>query len=322
MNVNVIFKSNKFNLTINNQTISIIKLKQELKCIIDKINNEKELADKYTLNDLLITITYDSMNSKTNADFKNLAENCSFQLYSFDKKTLMSDDYIIKADDDLKCFYLVITHSIKKSNKSYNNDKTMEELIPLLTGGNKPLEAVKNTNKDSRLASLSSLLGGGDDQQMLLSALMSLRGNNNPEQRNNIINSMIIPILSNTGPEQGQGLNSFHFNIPSVSRPIQPLSHYNQPVQPNENYVSQLVEMGFEESRSRRALTRTRNNIEAAVEMIANDEDIELNNQPSNQSNAQSQVLSSEINNDVGNNEINEDFDIDIEYNEEEEEEH
>lgn len=313
MNVNIIFKSNKFNLTINNQTISILKLKQELRYILDKINKEKEPVDKYTLNDLVIAITYDNANSKTNADLKNLTENTSFQLYSFDKKTLMSDEYVIKVDDTLKNFYLVITHAIKKNNNPYNNDKKVEELIPLITGGNKPLEAFKITNKDSRLVSLESLLGGGDEQQMLLSALMSLRGNNNSEQRNNIINNMIIPILSNTGPEQSQG--HFHFNIPSISRPIQPISQ-QQPIQPNENLVSQLVEMGFEESRSRRALIRTRNNIEAAVEMIANDEDIELNEQPINPNNAQNQVLSSEISNDAENNE---DFDIDIEYNEEEE---
>ena len=51
----------------------------------------------------------------------------------------------------------------------------------------------------------------------------------------------------------------------------------NRPVStvvPNPDKLQQLLEMGFSEERSRRALTMTRNNLEAAVELIANDQDL------------------------------------------------
>ena len=50
------------------------------------------------------------------------------------------------------------------------------------------------------------------------------------------------------------------------------INNQQQPLEPNENYVRELKDMGFPEERARDALIRARNNISRATDILLNDE--------------------------------------------------
>ena len=59
------------------------------------------------------------------------------------------------------------------------------------------------------------------------------------------------------------------------------INNQQQPLEPNENYVRELKDMGFPEERARDALIRARNNISRATDILLNGDDEGGNNQHS-----------------------------------------
>ena len=59
------------------------------------------------------------------------------------------------------------------------------------------------------------------------------------------------------------------------------INNQQQPLEPNENYVRELKDMGFPEERARDALIRARNNIRRATDILLNGDDEGGNNQHS-----------------------------------------
>ena len=57
------------------------------------------------------------------------------------------------------------------------------------------------------------------------------------------------------------------------------INNQQQPLEPNENYVRELKDMGFPEERARDALIRARNNISRATDILLNGDDEGGNNQ-------------------------------------------
>ena len=51
------------------------------------------------------------------------------------------------------------------------------------------------------------------------------------------------------------------------------INNQQQPLEPNENYVRELKDMGFPEERARDALIRARNNISRATDILLNGDD-------------------------------------------------
>lgn len=172
-------------------------------------------------------------------------------------------------------FDLVAIHNVPKNKESPENPFNIEEFIAKATGATCELKSpVKKTSTDE--------FGGELDDMMLLSTILNLNsGNDNSSRREfltRIISSMGSggnnnnPLASLFTRESGTSPNSASLRIP-----IRPVN-----VEPNQDLVNQLIEMGFPEDRSRRSLIMTRNNIEAAVELIANDQDLDIS-QPSSQ---------------------------------------
>lgn len=59
------------------------------------------------------------------------------------------------------------------------------------------------------------------------------------------------------------------------------INNQQQPLEPNENYVRELKDMGFPEERARDALIRARNNISRATDILLNGDEEGGNNQHS-----------------------------------------
>lgn len=185
-------------------------------------------------------------------------------------KELIDDSYFLKfytenelkipveLKDDAKInnktnYIIKIIRSYKVDYKDFNisnNKIKVEEVIKNVTGANSELKIV-NQNNTSKLNSINSLF----------SSLFQNNGSMNNLGNNNIESLLLNQIFN-----------------PLINRPTRPQ------VQPDINLVNNLIEMGFDDIRSRRALTVTNNNIERAVEILANDDPILDSNINSQQS--------------------------------------
>ena len=166
-----------------------------------------------------------------------------------------------------------------ESNTSSNKTK-IEELIKNVTGAKQELK-VQQQNQPKMNMGLNSLFN----------SLFS-----NPQ------------LINNQGGIESLLLNQI-LNNPIRNRPANPI---NRPqVQPDTNLVNSLIEMGFDEIRSRRALTVTNNNLERAVDILANDDPI-LDSNLNSQSNISdsSPLININFNNEDGDiNDDEEEFD-------------
>lgn len=145
-----------------------------------------------------------------------------------------------------------IIRSFKVDYKDFNisNSKIkVEEVIKNVTGANTELKIVNQTNP-SKLNGINSLF----NSLFQNNSSMNNIGNNNIESL--LLNQIFNPLINRPRPQ----------------------------VQPDINLVNNLIEMGFDDIRSRRALTITNNNMERAVEILANDDPILDSNINSQQS--------------------------------------
>lgn len=257
------------------------------------------------------------LNKSNNSDWKLylLNNNNNFEL----KK---DSDYI-KNDSDhrltLSPYKNNIMSNLDKNNNSYQKHKIMltrvyqskqksnflkelkekeykskqVDLLQTLTGAE---EKIKLEDKIKR-PSLSDLIGNSNSTDFILNALMELNGEGglrntlfqNLSNRNGnvqvIVNGENVVSSSNTSntniPRSGLQ-NNILANLLSLAnrRPSLPVQ-----VTPNEEMIQQLLEMGFERERARRALIMTRNNLEAAVDVIANDQDLSFDEESQNNNN-------------------------------------
>lgn len=211
----------------------------------------------------------------------------------------------LEVEEKIECFSLklVLNAKIKKvrtklketkpdktsKNKKFDEfivddkkDYQIEDLIMKVTGANEKL-VLEKKNTSSRIDMI-----GGDGRDFLIQALMSLESEN--PQASSLLENMILNRLSSnnnnnvrvsTGtsttnqnqnqPQQNRNSNIRISLMDTVRRAQQ---QREQRVAPDETKIAMLLEMGFEESRARKALVMSRNNLEAAVEIIANDQDL------------------------------------------------
>lgn len=325
MKISISYQSYTFELTLSCSSISISNLKSEFKSFLNDFSSQLSLnqshnqSKSYKINNKSCEVTFSYANDDNKSiinDINQLVNNfLNIKFYDFSYNLLIDDYYfydkdknsLLNDDSYVHFIYLSFSSSSKKPTQKKNTfstienclykDKRIEEIITFITNGDKPLALYDEKTKQSKAN--STLLSNINDPNSLLSALMSLRNNNNLDQRQNIINNILIPILSQgqdnsqDGDLQGIHINSLGSSGGSLNFQIGgSLRNLMRPVQPRQEFISQLVEMGFEENRARRALIATRNNIEAAVEMIANDEDLGLDDGNESQSQSQSQASS------------------------------
>jgi len=209
----------------------------------------------------------------------------------------------------------------KKLIEEFNdsNCHSIEELIMKATGAKEKLTLEKKNN-NNRL----NFLGGEDGRELILQALMNFEGEN--PQASNLIETLLMNRLGQPGGNSNvrvsvQSGNQSNSNSSAIPNRFQSIRERltqirSAPITPDANKVAMLVEMGFEEARARRALIMTRNNLEAAVEVIANDSDlgVEVDEEPQSQSTSNINVsntnqVQSQVN-------IVDDFPLDSSYNE------
>ncbi len=280
MKVNITYKSIVVSISIDKPSIAIIDLQREFLDSIDKLikNISNGFINQDDTKAKVENVTYIAEQSFSNSFILLNELNDEYRFFSKSKK-LFSDSDIIKPADgcnSVDVYYASTFNYHPQTTYKESKDVKIEDLITKVTGGSKPLPPAK----EKKQTTLDNFFSSSNEESMLLNAIMNLRGNRDPQQRDHIINNMILPILSNSNNANPfpnivriSNNNSIGLNVNPISQPLrahQPM----QPVQPNPNAISQLVEMGFEEVRARRALIATRNNLEAAVEMIANDEDL------------------------------------------------
>lgn len=265
---------------------------------VDLLNNEKDKKVRQIIKLNIVRVfknlgiggkKVNNLTQKKNKDEKSNFSNPS----SF---TIMNDSYVDN----------------KKIEESEDKEK-VEDLIMKMTGAK---EKIKTDENNSRRRHLSNLLGSNGDAggELLLNALLNL--DNNQEGGSlftsllNNRNGIRFNISANNTGSSNRN-NNPQRNILSnlLSQSLSGLagnrnSQVRPPVQPDQSKLQQLLEMGFEESRARTALIMSRNNLEAAVEIIADDRDLGHEEEENNQNN-QSNSNENNINNIINNNNVN-----------------
>lgn len=125
-------------------------------------------------------------------------------------------------------------------------EPSIEEMIMQVTGASEKI-VVKKQEARPQFDFFEQLSNGNNSLSRLLSVLQGL------EERTNELRGMSMR------------------------------SQYN--VEPNENFVRELKDMGFPEDRARAALIRTRNDVTRATDILLNGEDVGDNNNPNQSSN-------------------------------------
>lgn len=197
-------------------------------------------------------------------------------------------------------FQLVAIHNFQKA-KDFQEKSNVEELIAKATGATSELKShVKRTVSDEFVGEL----GGELDDMMLLSTILNLRnsGNNNTSNRREFLTRILTSITNGGSNNPLASLLTRSSDSPNMSSLRIPIRLPN--VEPDQDLVNQLIEMGFPEDRSRRSLIMTRNNIEAAVELIANDQDLD-SSQPSSQLQSNNNIIEVNEVNETGEDETN-----------------
>lgn len=231
------------------------------------------------------------------------ADRFSWRLFEINRKTQVplekKDEDYIKVSDSCKQGKEEIKLYLSRSFKGQQSYKTnlqsklnntslvnqdTSEMIRIMTGGKEKLKVQEKDKKNK----LNDLLQ--DDPDLILQTLMGMNSNSE--------DTRVAFIQDLLGVRVGQSQNSSSSNSNnnnSISVENNPRSNFqnrvfqsilniggNRPIIPrpaptiipNPVKLQQLLEMGFDEDRAKRALIMTRNNLEAAVEVIANDQDL------------------------------------------------
>jgi hypothetical protein len=332
MIIEIQYKSTFIKIVLENEfSIKVENLKTSLKAsLLKELENlEKNLSK----NPKSTTINIQNKNISNNSIIKPVVQAHKFSLNSVSKEdirdlVLDTDKYfwrlfeinsktqvpIEKKDEDYiklsetnkgekKLIKLLISRSYKvqvpKTNFKKLPKEDPSELIRIMTGAkdkvkledkskNKKLNYLLDNNSDDIFQRLIGLNNNSSDTRVaFLQDLLGVRAgqiqntsSSNSEMENNSrvnFQNRIFQSIFNVG-----------LSRPFANRPV-------STVVPNPDKLQQLLEMGFSEERSRRALTMTRNNLEAAVELIANDQDLaydQPNDSFNNSNNVNDQDLS------------------------------
>ena len=154
------------------------------------------------------------------------------------KKELLENSETINIQKEKKTFYIIDKSKINLNQITDFNiiekEEPIEKIITKATNAKIQLEKKKTEIRNNRLDFNQELQNGGNLGR-LLAMLQTL------EERN-LINIQII-------------------------------NQNNNNIEPNENHVNSLKEMGFPEDRIRSALIRARNNINRATDILINEMD-------------------------------------------------
>lgn len=215
--------------------------------------------------------------------------------------------------------------------EKYESKEEVGDLIRQVTGGKEKIK-IDSIDKKKRISDIFNDESG----DLILHALMgdfqstsSSNNNQNQNERLNNFRNIFFPPRHSTTTSTTNTTTSTNNNQRELQnrllqsllrfgiRPGQVSSSSNHrrhhlshhPIVPNQQKINQLLEMGFAEDRARRALIMSRNNLESAVEIIANDQDLgfeENNNNNNSNNNNNNSTMMDELNDD------DEEFDVEI----------
>ena len=168
--------------------------------------------------------------------------NTNLSVIDESNQILNSSEVILPQNDSTKNLYIVNTLLSPSTQKVETSQPSIEDLIMQVTeASDKIVLNKKPTATNTSMNILEQLSNESNSLERLLNLLQGL------ESRN------------------------IQFRI----------NNQQQPLEPNENYVRELKDMGFPEERARDALIRARNNISRATDILLNGDDEGGNNQHS-----------------------------------------
>lgn len=168
--------------------------------------------------------------------------NTNLSVIDESNQILNSSEVILPQNDSTKNLYIVNTLLSSSTKKIETSQHSIEELIMQVTGASDKIVLNKKpTVSNTSMNILEQLSNESNSLERLLNLLQGL------ESRN------------------------IQFRV----------NNQQQALEPNENYVRELKDMGFPEERARDALIRARNNISRATDILLNGDDEGGNNQHS-----------------------------------------
>ena len=168
--------------------------------------------------------------------------NTNLSVIDESNQILNSSEVILPQNDSTKNLYIVNTLLSSSTKKIETSQPSIEELIMQVTGASDKIVLNKKpTVSNTSMNILEQLSNESNSLERLLNLLQGL------ESRN------------------------IQFRV----------NNQQQALEPNENYVRELKDMGFPEERARDALIRARNNISRATDILLNGDDEGGNNQHS-----------------------------------------
>ena len=168
--------------------------------------------------------------------------NTNLSVIDESNQILNSSEVILPQNDSTKNLYIVNTLLSPSTKKIETSQQSIEELIMQVTGASDKIVLNKKpTVSNTSMNILEQLSNESNSLERLLNLLQGL------ESRN------------------------IQFRV----------NNQQQALEPNENYVRELKDMGFPEERARDALIRARNNISRATDILLNGDDEGGNNQHS-----------------------------------------
>jgi len=179
------------------------------------------------------------------------------KLYT-NEQNYLSDLYILKEDDVKNWNLNLISLDRYKIMKDINKEIKLVDLIAEVTNASQKMEIIENQGKNISGASLPSI-----NLDTIMSLLNSEQLGNAPvEIRDQLLN--FLRLQGGDQSERDSQMESSRSNNPIIL------------TQPAPELVSQLQEMGFPEDRCRKVLIYTNNDINAAMEFLLSDQDIDL----------------------------------------------
>lgn len=183
---------------------------------------------------------------KENPKTKDFFKNNSLSFFNKDFKILKESDIISANKEEEQNIYI---SSIKQISKETEILQPLDELLMLATNAKTKSKIAVNKRNISNLAF----------EQLMESALTNLSntGSTTVNIRANQLSQLQNLLRTMINPDSGEVF-------------INPVPSNNQNVVVNEQSVSHLIEMGFSDADSRRALRMARNNVNRATDILIN----------------------------------------------------
>jgi hypothetical protein len=152
-----------------------------------------------------------------------------------------------------------------KKRPAYPKDDHMEYIEHILSTGNLSMNNVRLRAEIANL--LNNPIGAGEGTSLNSFFGLNYTGYSNPSSSSQNGN------LTNTNT----ALNNNNTDLPNLIPSNMPIIRQRPPkIEANPEFVQNLVDMGFEEVRAKRALIASKNNLNHATEMILNGYDMDL----------------------------------------------